>query len=330
MWSGVDAGNPPLAAIFSVGSDILSAYEKDLFQSANPLGFILFARNCYEPAQLKKLTEELKETVGRECPILIDQEGGKVQRLKPPHWGQHLPAFQFGECYSCDEKTALEMMEQSIKVLSEELVQVGVNVNCAPVLDVLSPRTHDVIGNRAFSGDPDVVAALGLAACEDYLREGITPVIKHIPGHGRAEVDSHNELPRVRDKRSELVSDFIPFKNIASSDIGKKVWGMSAHIIYDKLDPELPATISSVVIGEIIREYIGFEGFLITDDLAMKALNSFGDLAKRSVMALGAGCDAVLHCNGDFTEMEKLAEILPVLRADSVGRFNISAPCVSV
>ncbi len=324
MWSAVDRSRPPLSAFFSVSSTSLYAEEKDLFRQANPLGFILFSRNCRNPDQIKKLVYELKESAGRDCPVLIDQEGGRVQRLKPPHWNAYPPAQQFGECYFCDREAGLLTLESSVKAMAGELAEIGVNVNCAPVLDVLSPYTHEIIGDRAFSARPETVSALGLEMCRVFLAAGVTPVVKHMPGHGRAAADSHLFLPRVAACRSELASDFQPFRHVAASGLAKKIWGMAAHVVYECIDDELPASISPQVVERVIRRDIGFGGFLITDDLAMKALDGFGGVDRRALMALEAGCDAVLHCSGDFREMEKLAQALPPLSASSLTRLDAS------
>lgn len=318
MWSGVDQARPPLAAIFSVGSERLSETGKRLFRKADPLGFILFARNCKNPRQLKNLTDELKEAVGRDCPILTDQEGGRVQRMKPPNWKAHPAAYNLSDV---EEVTAV------CADISRELPEAGINVNCAPVLDVLSDKTHEIIGDRAFSDDPQEVAEKGLAACRAYIDAGITPVIKHLPGHGCASADSHKELPRVDLSLNELERDSSPFRNIAGSDISPAIWGMSAHVIYEAIDPGYPASISLTVIREVIRGEIGFDGLLLCDDLEMKALDGYGDISQKAMLALEAGNDAVLHCNGKIEEMEALAENLPRLSEDSVERLNES--CLS-
>ncbi len=324
MWSAVDPETPPLAAVFSVGSYELSAKEQDLFRQANPLGFILFARNCNDPEQLKQLTGQLCDAVGRICPVLIDQEGGRVQRLKPPCWRKYPSARQFGKEFETDRQNAVNNVYSNALAMAGELTDQGINVNCAPVLDLLLEQTHDVIGDRAFSEDSETVQLLGSNVCRGFIDAGVTPVIKHMPGHGRAASDSHLSLPIVSATKQELQADFAPFKSMASTNFSHHVWGMTSHVVYEAFDPDLPASISSGIIGEVIRGEIGFESFLITDDLAMKALDSFGDVEQRANRALEAGNDAVLHCSGSFEEMEKLAEHLPKLNIEAVQRLNDS------
>lgn len=303
-----------LAAIFAPEGFTLTPEERSFFREARPFGFILFARNCETPEQLRRLTADLRETVGRDCPILIDQEGGRVQRLKPPLWRKYPPMRDFGESAERDMDSGLDSLRFSILQLAEELRDGGVNVNCAPCLDVLKPETHDVIGDRAFSSNPEVVARLGLSVCRNLLSAGVTPVIKHIPGHGRATADSHHDLPVVGSSRRELEdSDFLPFRSLARSDVAPAIWGMAAHIVFPAIDPSLPATLSPVVIRDIIRGFIGFQGLLLSDDIEMNALAVYGDSARRSVLALEAGCDIALHCSGKLADMKKVANSVPKL-----------------
>lgn len=317
--------NNSLAAIFSVEGARLSQKEKAFFKQADPLGFILFARNCDNPKQLRELTNSLRESVGRDCPILIDQEGGRVQRLKPPAWRSYAAAASYGEIAVSDMEQALEDLRFSTLRLGEELRESGINVNCAPVLDVARPETHDAIGDRAFSADPAIVARLGLSVCRNLLAAGVTPVIKHIPGHGRATLDSHHALPVVTASQAELSqSDFVPFREIAGSDVGGLVWGMTAHIIFKAIDPDHPASVSEKVISGIIRKDIGFQGLLLSDDLDMKALNAYGDVAGRAVAALKAGCDVALYCAGKLPDMEKIAESVPKLSAKALESLQKS------
>lgn len=253
--------------------------------------------------------------VGRDCPILIDQEGGRVQRLRPPHWTNFAPMQSFEQ--SGD-------LEGTIRQLARELVDVGINVDCAPVLDVLCPQTHDVIGDRAFSDDPVLVAARGRTVCEFLLAENITPVIKHIPGHGRAQADSHHDLPVVDTPLLTLQNvDFAPFRALAQSNIAPHLWAMTAHVVYTALDPDHPATVSRTVIADIIRQDIGFKGFLIGDDVDMKALSRYGDVAARAQACLEAGCDAVLYCSGTLEDMHKLAESVPFLGDKALERLHL-------
>ncbi len=315
-----------LAAIFSVGGATLSADEARFFRESNPLGFILFARNCENPAQLRALVAALKESVGRDCPILIDQEGGRVQRLKPPQWRQYPPMKIFGDMAAGDMEHALEDLRFTILQLGEDLRDAGINVNCAPVLDVLTPDTHDAIGDRAFSEDPKIVARLGLSVCRNLLAAGITPVVKHMPGHGRPTQDTHHDLPVVNAALAELEStDFAPFKSLAASDVAAGIWGMTAHIIFPAIDSERPVTVSEAGITKIIRQAIGFDGFLLSDDLDMKALNKYGDIAQRAGLVIGAGCDAALYCWAKLDVMEKMAKTVPKLSQKALERLQKAA-----
>ena len=317
-----DAG----AVIFSLKGCAVSDEERSFFKDSNPFGFILFARNCQDPAQLQALTHDLRETLGRNCPILIDQEGGRVQRLKPPVWRQYPPMKSFGDKARGDMDGALEELRFTILQMAEELIEGGINVNCAPVLDVLSEATHDAIGDRAFSDDPEIVGRLGLSVCRHFLATGMVPVIKHMPGHGRGKVDSHKDLPCVSNSILELQkADFDPFRIVSESDVGASVWGMAAHIVYDQIDPNHPASVSSKIIEDIIRGEVGFDGFLVSDDLDMEALAGYGDVAARALASLEAGCDAALYCSGELSEMEKIAKTVPNLSAKAQKRLQKAA-----
>ncbi len=323
MWSDVNPSNSPLAAIFSLSGPALTDAERALFREANPLGFILFARNCENPRQLRALTDDLKKAVDRNCPILIDQEGGRVQRLRPPLWRDHFPAQRFGDEAGDNMDRALEETRANTLRIAAELLDAGINVNCSPVLDVLRPETHDIIGDRAFSDDPAIVARLGECVCRNFLAAGITPIIKHIPGHGRAVSDSHLELPVVDAPLDELEkTDFAPFRALSRTDVAVASWAMTAHVVYTAIDPDNPATTSPKVIKDIIRGSIGFDGFLLGDDLAMKALDGIGDIRTRTKACLDAGCDAALHCNGDLAEMEQIALMQPLLTPESINRLQ--------
>lgn len=306
--------NNPLAAIFSVSGTSLTDEQRSFFREANPLGFILFARNCESPAQLSALNSDLREAVGRDCPILIDQEGGRVQRLKPPVWRKYDAPRVFGEKAEQLLESALEDLRFRTLRIAEELAECGIDVNCDPVLDVATPEMHEAIGDRAFSSDPAIVSRLGVSVCRHYLAAGITPVIKHLPGHGRATMDSHKDLPRVSAKRDELAaSDFKAFRDVCASDIGGQIWGMVAHIVYEDIDADHPSSVSPTIINDVIRGDIGFDGLLLTDDLDMDALSAYGDAAERSVAALRAGCDVALYCSGKLADMQKIAEAVPNL-----------------
>tara|TARA_X000001036_G_scaffold416555_1_gene433714 strand:+ start:417 stop:1391 length:975 start_codon:yes stop_codon:yes gene_type:complete len=313
------------AVIYSVKGCALSDDERSFFQKASPLGFILFARNCETHAQLMKLVEDLRCCVGWHCPVLIDQEGGRVQRLKPPVWRGYPSMQSFGARYESDEQGTLEDLRHIILQLSSELVECGINVNCAPVLDVLIPESHDVIGDRAFSDKEDIVSRLGLSACRYFIKAGIVPVIKHIPGHGRALVDSHKDLPVVDASYEELERvDFEPFRFMAESDVSQSIWAMASHVVYNAIDPKHPASVSHKVIEDVIRAKIGFDGFLLSDDLDMQALEEYGDVAERTVRTLEAGCDAALYCAGDLEIMKKLQKSVPNLTEKARKRLQNS------
>lgn len=315
-----------LACIFSLSGTTLSAQEKSLFREANPLGFILFKRNIDNPAQVKALVAELKEIVGRDCPILIDQEGGHVARLRPPHWREYKPMQHFGDLFAQDQEGALEALRFETLRLAEELLELGVNVDCAPVLDLIIDGAHDIIGDRSFSQNPDVVARLGLSVCRHFLRAGVTPIIKHIPGHGRARADSHLELPVVTSAHAELSkTDFSPFRQIAASDVGAHVWAMTAHVVFADIDAEHPVSVSPDAIAKIIRGEIGFDGVLIGDDLDMKALDRYGSASQKAQLSLDAGCDLALYCSGAFEIMEELAQNVPKLGQNALKRLQNAA-----
>ena len=324
-----DDQTPPLPVIFGLSGEKLSKDEKALFTSAKPLGFILFARNCKNPKQLKKLIDDLKSAMGCDVPILIDQEGGRVQRLRAPEWTDYPPARQFGEAFLRDFAKGRQDLKQNTNMITRELFDVGVNVNCAPVMDVLYPVTHDAIGDRAFSKDPEMVAALGGVVCEEHLKAGIIPVVKHMPGQGRAASDSHHDLPVIRESYKELKnSDLLPFKELLRKAYSEAVWGMVSHIVYFDIDSRAPASCSRKVIQETIRQEIGFNGLLLSDDLCMGALERMGDAASRADKALKAGCDVILHCNGNLSEMENVASRVEKMTSKAVMRYNRSVAWV--
>ncbi len=324
--SVIDSENAPAAAIVGFAGLELTAEETKLFAEKNPLGFILFARNIKDAKQVKALIKSLHKCVGRkDIPILIDQEGGRVQRLREPEWTQYPPAKHFGDMFFENPMESRSALQANTRAIAAELKELGFNVNCSPVLDVLVPDTHDVIGDRAFSTDPSIVASLGGIVAQEYIHCGITPIIKHIPGHGRAMADSHDELPVVNTALDELKShDFHPFHEISQSIYGDAVWGMTAHVVYPELDEKLPVTCSRKIIFDVIRNEIGFRGFLLGDDLEMNALAQFGDVRARQRLALRAGCDAVLHCSGNFQDMELMFSETPKMTSDAVLRYNRS------
>jgi beta-N-acetylhexosaminidase len=302
-------------AIYGCTGLTLSAAERDFFRDVQPWGFILFARNVEGPDQVRSLVAALRDTVGDgAAPILIDQEGGRVARLKPPIWHQRPPAAQFGAVYAENPEFAREATYLNARLIAHDLAQLGINVDCLPVLDVPVPGAHDVIGDRAFAADPVTIIDLGRAQIEGLMEGGVLPVMKHIPGHGRAGADSHLALPRVSASREELsASDFVTFRSLDSCPIA-----MTAHVVYDSIDPQRPATTSPKVIRDVIRGEIGFEGLLMSDDLSMQALD--GPLEVRAKAALFAGCDVVLHCNGSMDEMKDVATEAKVLDGIALKR----------
>jgi len=319
----------PKAVIFGCQTTRLLAEEKAFFKRANPLGFILFARNCQTKEQIQELIHELRKTVGRpDAPVLIDQEGGRVARLMPPFWRAVPPAKTFGMMAEEDPEKANWCVQANAWLIGKELNDLGLTVNCAPVVDVLHQMTHPIIGDRAFSHLPDVVATLALHAIKGFQEAGIVPVIKHIPGHGQATVDSHEKLPVVSASPDDLAtSDFEAFRQVCQrfkrqTDV--LPWAMTAHIIYSAIDPVAPATQSPLVIDSVIRGHIGFKGFLVSDCLTMKALE--GSPGKRAKKSLNAGCDAVLHCSGALEEMIDIAAQAPCLREESMNRLSRSIP----
>jgi beta-N-acetylhexosaminidase len=292
----------------------LTAWERRFLREAQPWGLILFKRNVDHPAQLADLTASFRDAVSRaDAPVLIDQEGGRVQRLGPPHWPVYPSAASYLKGGGSLEGAA-KLVRLTAQLMATDLVAVGINVDCLPVLDVTYADSHRVIGDRAYGSDPAAIARLGRAAADGLLSAGVLPVIKHLPGHGRALADSHLEVPVVTASRAELEgSDFLPFMANADLPIG-----MSAHVIYPVLDPERPATTSPVVIQKIIRGRIGFDGLLLSDDLSMQALS--GTLRERAEAALVAGIDVVLHCNGNPDEMQEVGAASPPLTGRGLAR----------
>ncbi|MBB4312931.1 beta-N-acetylhexosaminidase [Roseospira marina] len=288
----------PLAAILGCAGLRPTREECALFADVRPLGFILFGRNVDSPSQVADLVGELRASAGRpDAMVLIDQEGGRVRRLGPPHWRAAPPQGVFGALYDRDPALGREAVRLNTRLLAQDLLALGIDVDCLPLADVRHPDGHDIIGDRSYGSAPEVVADLGRVCVDALLESGVLPVIKHLPGHGRALADSHKHLPVVPASRADLEAvDFSPFR--ALKDV---VMGMTAHVVYSAIDPDRAATLSPIVVKEIIRTHIGFDGLLVTDDLSMKALN--GDFTARARQSLEAGCDVVLHCNGDWDEM---------------------------
>tara|TARA_R110002073_G_scaffold68208_5_gene169508 strand:- start:6997 stop:8013 length:1017 start_codon:yes stop_codon:yes gene_type:complete len=302
------------AAIYGLSGPELTPDEKAFFRDAEPWGFILFKRNVDRRKQLSKLCVALRDAVGRDAPIFIDQEGGRVQRLRAPHWRDAPPAADFGALYARDPDAGLEATRLNHRLLAHELMASGIDADCAPCLDMRIPEADKVIGDRAYGDDPAVIAALGGAAIEGLHAGGVASVIKHIPGHGRADADSHFALPRVTTSREELeATDFAPFRALKAAPMA-----MTAHVVYEAIDPDDPATLSSEVISSVIRGWMGYDGLVMTDDLSMQALS--GKFEQRANRAFEAGCDMALHCNGKRKEMVALANVMPTLTGDALRR----------
>ncbi len=301
----------PRAVVLGCAGVELSPGERRFFTEADPWGFILFARNIVDPAQLSRLTADLRGSVGRDAPILIDQEGGRVARMRAPLWRDWLPALD--DCARLpDEDTRARAMFLRYRLIAQELRAVGIDVNCAPVLDLAGPSTHAVIRNRCLGSDPAEVATVGRGAALGMLAGGVLPVLKHMPGQGRAALDSHAELPRVTAARAELEADFAPFRALADLPMA-----MTGHVVFEAIDPEAPATLSPRMV-RLMREEIGFDGLLVTDDLSMHALS--GPFERRVERALAAGCDMLLHCNGKPEEMEPVVAACPRLSGRALWR----------
>lgn len=280
----------------------LKADEVSFLREAQPWGLILFARNVDTPDQIRAFTNHFREIVGRaDAPVLIDQEGGRVQRMRPPNWRKYPPGRAYAEAYGRDAVAGLRATRLVYRLLAQDLQHAGINVDCVPVLDVPQPGSHDIIGDRAYGMTPEQVALLGRAAAQGLMDGGVLPIIKHIPGHGRAFADSHLELPVVDATRGELERvDFAPFAALADIPMA-----MTAHVVYTALDPDNCCTLSPTVIGDVIRGRIGFDGLIMSDDLSMKALK--GSFRQRGEQAIAAGCDVLLHCNGHMSEIVEVA-----------------------
>ncbi|WP_407051362.1 beta-N-acetylhexosaminidase [Methyloraptor flagellatus] len=303
------------AFISGCAGPTLSEDEIAFFREARPWGFILFKRNCETPEQIAALTRALRDAVGRpEAPVLIDQEGGRVQRLGPPHWPVYPAGAVYGAIHAKDQAKGLRAATLGARLIAHDLLALGIDVDCLPVLDVPVRGAHDVIGARAYGRTPEPVAAIGRAVAEGLLAGGVLPIVKHMPGHGRAGVDSHLSLPHVATDRATLSqTDFAPFR--ANADLPM---AMSAHVVFEAIDPDAPATQSAPVIADVIRGEIGFDGLLMTDDLGMEALS--GTPADRARRSLDAGIDIVLHCNGKLDQMRAVAEVVGPLDGIAADR----------
>ena len=307
-----------MASAFITGIEglSLSGNERAFLRDADPWGFILFRRNVGTPAQVRDLVAALRESVGRNAPVLVDQEGGRVQRLAPPHWPSYPPGAFYGAVYDRDRAEGLAAAKLGARLIASDLSALGIDVDCLPLADVPVSEADPVIGNRAYGTTPAKVAAIGAAVAEGLLEGGVLPVLKHIPGHGRATADSHHRLPVVEVDRATLESsDFAAFRPLAKLPLG-----MTAHVVFSAIDPVAPATTSGTMVREVIRQHIGFDGLLMSDDVSMNALS--GTLAERSRAALRAGCDVVLHCNGKLDEMQAVAQESPPLAGDAARRAD--------
>lgn len=309
---------PIKAIILGCSGLSLTSEEVELFHRENPLGLILFSRNIQTPEQLRHLTDSFRKCVGRpNAPVLVDQEGGRVQRLKAPYWNELPSCKTYGELFRTDRDKAVQAVQKHAKALAQDLLNVGINFDCWPCLDIETGGMTDAMFGRCFSDNYETVLTLGQIAVDTLLKAGLNPIIKHIPGYGRATVDPHKHLPIVTADLSLLEkTDFYPFQKIRSD-----VWGMSSHVIYTALDRDFPATLSKTVIS-YIRHQIGFDGFLISDDIGMDALSSFGNHSEIACRTIQAGCDAVLYCNGSIEQMSQATQAVPYLSEMSLNRLH--------
>ena len=304
------------AFITGVAGPKLTAEERHFLREAEPWGLILFKRNVQTPAQVAGLTESFREALGRDAPVLVDQEGGRVQRLGPPHWPSYPPGAAYGHVFDRAAAAGCRAAWLGARLIAADLAAVGIDVDCLPLADVTVAGANAVIGDRAYGQTPDQVATLARAAAEGLLSGGVLPVVKHIPGHGRATVDSHGELPIVETDRAALeATDFAAFRPLADLPLA-----MTAHVVFTAIDALAPATTSATLIREVIRGWIGFHGLLMSDDVSMGALS--GSIAERSRAALAAGCDLVLHCNGNLEEMRAVAAAAPLLAGAAAARAD--------
>jgi beta-N-acetylhexosaminidase len=303
-------------AIFGLSGPVLTDDERRFFRDADPAGYILFGRNVQTRAQLRALTDALRAIHGRErLFVCIDQEGGRVARMKPPEWPAYPAGAVFDRLYDLAPVSAMAAARANAQALGLDLAAVGITVDCTPVLDVRQPGAHDVIGDRALGSEPMRVAALGRAVLDGLALAGVVGVIKHLPGHGRAQADSHLELPTVTADTAELERDLAPFRALAQAPVG-----MTGHIRFTAWDAEHPATLSPFVVQHVIRRQIGFDGLLLTDDIDMAALS--GTIPERSVRALAAGCDVVLNCWGRMDDMLGIASALPAMSRQTAARLE--------
>jgi beta-N-acetylhexosaminidase len=303
------------AFITGLSGTALTPQERSFLHEADPWGLIVFKRNVETPDQVRALVADFRTVVGRaDAPVLVDQEGGRVQRLGPPHWPSYPAGAQYGRIWERDPASALEAARMGARLIAHDLMTLGIDVDCLPLADVPTPDADPVIGDRAYGEDAQKVTAIAGAIAEGLMEGGVLPVLKHLPGHGRATADSHHRLPTVMADRASLEAvDFAAFRPLAGLALG-----MTAHVVFSAYDPVAPATTSVTMVQDVIRDSIGFEGLLMSDDISMGALS--GSLAERSAAALGAGCDVILHCNGMIEEMRAVAAAVPVLAAAAERR----------
>lgn len=313
-----------LPAIFGLSGLSLTADERAFFADCDPAGYILFGRNIENRDQVRALTDSLRAIHGRDRTLIcIDQEGGRVARMKPPVWAAYPPAAVFDPLYELAPASAIEAARCHAEAIGIDLAEVGISVDCLPLLDVRQPGAHDVIGDRALGTEPMRVAALGRAMLDGLARAGVAGTVKHIPGHGRAGADSHKELPTVTASEAELETDLAPFRALSSASIG-----MTAHVRYTVWDDSNPGTLSPFVVGEIIRKRIGFAGLLLSDDLDMEALT--GTVPERAARAIAAGCDIALNCWARMDDMTGIAARLPALSPEGAERLEKALAPTSV
>jgi len=307
---------PARAFITGLAGLTISANERAFLREAQPWGLIIFQRNVSSPAQVSDLIRSFRDLVGWQAPVLVDQEGGRVQRLKPPQWPAYPAGARYGELYDCAPEVGLAAARLAGHLIAADLRPLGVDVDCLPLADVPVAGGDPIIGDRAYGSEPGKVAAIAAAIAQGLTAGGVLPVLKHLPGHGRAGADSHLRLPVVDTPRATLeATDFAAFRPLAGLPLG-----MTAHVVFSSIDPVAPATTSVTMVREVIRGFIGFQGLLMSDDISMGALS--GTLAARSQAALAAGCDVVLHCNGDLREMTQVASVVPELSGAALARAD--------
>jgi beta-N-acetylhexosaminidase len=305
-----------IPAIFGISGPVLTADERAFFRDCDPAGYILFARNCVDPQQLRALTDDLRTIHGRDRLLVsIDQEGGRVARLRPPHWAGYPAGQAFDALYEIAPASAIEAARANATAMALELSAMGITVDYHPPLDLRVPGAHDVIGDRAFGADPMQVAALGRAVLEGLAAGGVAGCVKHMPGHGRSDVDTHKALPTVTASADELEDDIAPFRTLNHALIG-----MTGHLVFTAWDAENPATLSPTVIRDVIRGNIGFDGLLLTDDIDMEALG--GTIPERSARAHAAGCDIILNCWAKMDDMTGICEVLPAMSEATAARLD--------